>query len=55
MIQNVVLSLSGIVGAEYIDKVCGAAEALGIGSAAKLHRLAEMPVAFFSAGACRAS
>ncbi len=47
MVRNVALSLKDIAGIEYVEKVCKSAEALGIGEAAVLEKLAGTPVDFF--------
>ena len=47
MIQNLRLSLTDLVGEEYIAAVCAASEALGIGSRGELKSLADTPVDFF--------
>lgn len=47
MIRNLQLSLSDIVGSEYMEKVCRASAALGINSYENLRKLADTKVDFF--------
>jgi len=47
MIDNLRLSLTDLVGADYVAAVCAAGEALGLGEASMLRKIAEERVDFF--------